>query len=136
MPIYSGSGGFVRSANESPIANILANNEGLVTREIVVDQNETLVQGDVLGKITIGGLYIKSLLAAVDGSEVPIAILVDDEITTAAAENKRASAIVGGQIQKSKVGLGTGHTLANVETKLQDVGLYLVTSYDEGGFSP
>lgn len=60
----------------------------------VVTENGTIAQsaavlkrGTIMGKITASKAYVKCVKTATDGSQVPVAILVDDVDTTISAKN-------------------------------------------------
>lgn len=69
------------------------------------------------------GYRNKSLLAAVDGSEVPESIAVAAVDATLAT--KTSTAYVYGQFNTSSVTYGTGHTFANAKDALRKTGIFL-----------
>ena len=87
---------------------------------------QVLAMGSVLGAVTATGKLILSLAAAVDGSQVPIAILVEDLDTT---QNGNAdvnhSVYVEGKFNETALVYGTGHTANTCRLPLRNVGIYL-----------
>ncbi len=71
------------------------------------------------------GDYIKSLAAAVDGSQVPCAILGEDTVLADGADIE-AMAHIGGEFNADYITFGTGHTEASVKDVLRDKGIYIV----------
>lgn len=62
---------------------ILSEANGYRSRQrIVVGLAQTLLAGQVLGKLTTGGDYVKLAPAASDGSETAAGIAFDDYVTT------------------------------------------------------
>jgi Bacteriophage lambda head decoration protein D len=84
-----------------------------------------LLRGTLLGQITGSGKYLKSLLAASDGSEVPDCILVED--TDATSADKDAMAYFRGQFNDAAVIYGTGQTVALVREGLRVKGIDLIS---------
>lgn len=71
------------------------------------------------------GKYIKSLAAAVDGSNVPTHILAEDVDATSA--DAYAIAYYTGDFNSDVMTFGTGHTAASVAAGLRDRGIFLHT---------
>lgn len=69
------------------------------------------------------GKYVLSLAAALDGSQEPDAILVDD--VNAAAADKTCGIFVAGEFNTSAMTFGTGHTAASVRDVLRAKGIFL-----------
>ena len=67
--------------------------------------------------------YNKSLAAAVDGSQNPVAILFRD--TNATAEDLLTKAYRAGEFESASLNLGAGHTVASVTESLNNRGIYL-----------
>lgn len=84
-----------------------------------------LPRGTLLGKITASGKYLKSLSAAVDGSEVPDAILL--EAVDASAADVNAAVAIAGKFNSAAITYGAGHTAAEVEDVLRTKDIYLET---------
>lgn len=83
---------------------------------------QTLQAGSVLG-IDNTGFAKLSLAAAGDGSEVPVAILLEDLDTTAGI--KTFSAALEGAFNETALIYGTGHTADTVRVPLLKKGIYL-----------
>lgn len=92
-------------------------------REITLVTGQNLTRGAVLGKITASGKYTLSLAAAVDGSEVPVAILGQD--TDASAADKVTFAYEKGTFNERALTLGAGHTLDSIRAGLRDLGIFM-----------
>lgn len=82
-----------------------------------------LPRGTLLGKITASGKYLKSLAAAVDGSEVPDSILLEPVDATAADVD--AGIALAGTFGIQGVTFGAGHTAASTEAVLRTKDIYL-----------
>jgi hypothetical protein len=84
-----------------------------------------LKRGTVLGRITANGKYVIATAAANDGSQTPVAILVDDTDVTS------ADAITGiyamGEFNKAAVILGAGITADAAQNALEAQNIYLKT---------
>lgn len=89
------------------------------TAGAVIGAGANLTAGAVLGRLA-NGSYIRSVAAANDGSEVPVAILLTD----AAAASATADAIIllTGEVDAAKLNFGAGHTAATVETAFRAAG--------------
>jgi hypothetical protein len=96
----------------------------VISRKITIDTG-VLVRGTVIGKITSGGKYIKSLSAAADGSQTPDAILAEDVDATSA--DVEAMAYFTGDFDALAITLGTAHTVASVTEGLRVKGIHLIT---------
>lgn len=69
------------------------------------------------------GKYVLSLAAAVDGSQEPVAVLVDD--VNAPAADKVCGLYVAGEFNSRAMVFGTGHTAASVRDALRLKGIFL-----------
>lgn len=103
--------------------NLIAGEYPRITRKVIVGTGANLVAGSVLGKITATGKYILSASAAVDGSQVPEAILAED--AAALSADVQAVAIFTGEINELAVTLGVGHTLASIRDGLRNKSIFL-----------
>ncbi len=103
--------------------NLIAGEYPRITRKVIVGTGANLVAGAVLGKITATGKYILSASAAVDGSQVPEAILAED--AAALSADVQAVAIFTGEINELEVTLGVGHTLASIRDGLRNKSIFL-----------
>lgn len=82
------------------------------------------VAGTLLGKITASGKFTTSLSAASDGSEVPVAVLLED--VDASSGDQSAVILKMGSVVSDKVIFGTGHTLASVKDDLMARGVVIL----------
>lgn len=99
----------------------------LVTDTGVIAQATAIhLRGTVLGKIKASGQYIKSVKTATDGSEVPVAILVDNVDSTAAAQ--RGGAYLMGQFNQNSIIYDNSWTLAELKTALRPYSIFLEDS--------
>lgn len=103
--------------------NLIAGEYPRITRKVIVGTGANLVAGSVLGKITATGKYILSASAAVDGSQVPDAILAED--AAALSADVQAVAILTGEINELVLTLGVGHTLASIRDGLRNKSIFL-----------
>ena len=103
---------------------LLIGEHPVTSRQITLLTGQNLARGAVLGKITATGKYILSLSAAVDGSEVPDAILA--ETTDATAADVATPAYFTGGFDESKLVLGTAHTAASIREALRGKGIHLI----------
>jgi hypothetical protein len=69
------------------------------------------------------GKMKKSLAAAVDGSQVPVAILVDDADATGG--DVGVGTYVAGEFNEASITFGSGHTAASVRNALREIGIHL-----------
>ncbi len=95
------------------------------TDSVTIITGQNLTRGALLGKITASGKYNLSLSTAVDGSEVPEAILLEDVDATAA--DKVAPVALTGEFNEDSIVYGTGHTKSSVKAGLRDKGIFLKT---------
>lgn len=102
---------------------LIAGEADIVTRDITITGAAALTAGVVLGMITASGLYQLSLAAAVDGSQVPRAILVDAADSTAG--NVSAPIYDAGEFNEAKLTYGAGHTADTVREPLRAVNIHL-----------
>lgn len=93
------------------------------TRNVTIISGQNLVRGTVLGKITASGKYNKSLSAAVDGSQTPIAILAED--IDASGGDKTGVIYISGDFNQDALTIGTAHTIASITDGLRDLSIYL-----------
>lgn len=110
--IVAGAGGTITFANQ--------------IKFVLTDGSTDFIVGDGFD-VTIAagsGKYVKSLLAAVDGSQVPDAILSED--TDATSADKATVAYFKGNFHDDAVIFGTGQTIANTRDALRGKGIHLV----------
>ena len=103
---------------------LLIGEHPVTSRQITLLTGQNLARGAVLGKITATGKYILSLSAAVDGSEVPDAVLA--EATDATAADVATPAYFTGGFDESKLVLGTAHTATSIREGLRVKGIHLI----------
>jgi len=95
----------------------------------IVTEPETLITGQnlaarsVLGRITVSGKLTLSLTAAIDGSQVPVCILVDAADATAA--DKVVPVYKAGQFNPTALVYGAAHTAATVGAAFDGTPLFL-----------
>ena len=116
--------GFTTEGTTVP-EKLLAGDYPRVGRKVTIGIAADLVAGTVLGKITASGKYIQSLSAAVDGSQVPEAILAED--AAAAAAEVEALIYETGDFNEAALTLGAAHTIASIRQGLRERGIFLHT---------
>jgi len=84
---------------------------------VTIAAGADLPKGAVLGRVTANGKYKLSAAAAVDGSQVPSAILGD--AAAAGSGDVSAVAFFAGDFRADALTFGAGHTAATVETALR-----------------
>nr|WP_294864353.1 head decoration protein [uncultured Pseudogulbenkiania sp.] len=110
----------------TPDALFAGETDDVVTKKIVVlGGGGVLPRGAVLGKITANGKLVLSASAANDGSEVPYAILADDDVDASGADVE-VMAYFNGPFNAAALTFGTGHTAASTFDALRDKGIFLV----------
>lgn len=87
--------------------------------------NQVLVKGSVMGVVTASGKLKLSASAAGDGSEVPVAILMEDLDTTGA--DKAFQLMVEGYVNETALTFGAGHTADTCRHALRAQGIYLTS---------
>lgn len=83
-------------------------------------------RGTVLGRITASQKYTIALSAAADGSQTPVAILVDD--VDASAGDALGGIYAMGEFNERAVTLGAGITLDAAKAALEAQNIYLKSS--------
>lgn len=114
--------GFASEAAYDP-NDIIADAKNLFTRSVILVSGQNVIRGTVLGKITTGGKYNKSLSAAEDGSAVPVAIAAQD--MDASGGDKTIMVFLRGDFKASKLTYGTAHTKATLFEALAARGICL-----------
>ncbi|HYD87119.1 MAG TPA: head decoration protein [Vitreimonas sp.] len=116
--------GVTNHAALDPNGLLVALNGQPVSGEMVtIASGANLVAGDALGQITASGKYIKSLSAAVDGSQAIVAVLAED--CDASGGDKSAFVYYTGEFNENKIGFGTGHTAAANRRALAQKGIHI-----------
>lgn len=103
--------------------DIIADAKNLFTRSVTLVSGENVVRGTVLGKITTGGKYNKSLSAASDGSQTPVAIAAED--MDASGGDKTIMVYLNGDFKASKLTYGASHTKTTLFEQLARIGIRL-----------
>ncbi|MFH5924558.1 head decoration protein [Roseomonas xinghualingensis] len=104
---------------------LIAGSADIVTETAVIGAGANLERGTLLGVITASGKFVQSTAAASDGSETPVAILVDH--APAASADASAGIYVAGEFNENAIIYGAGHTAASVKAGLRARGIYLKT---------
>lgn len=81
--------------------------------------------GTLLGKISASGKYTTSLSGAADGSEVPVAVLL--EAIDATGGDQEAMVLKAGGVVSDKMVFGAGHTAASVKDDLIARGIFVLS---------
>lgn len=95
------------------------------TQDVTIASGENVARGAVLGKITASGKYVLSDDAAVDGSEVPRAVLA--KAVDATAGDTAGHVFVFGEFNANALIFGGTHDAASVKEPLRDVGIIIKT---------
>lgn len=96
----------------------------IITGSITLDGGQgVLAAKTVIGEVTATGLGLKSLAAAVDGSQTPKMILVHEVDTTDGDID--APVYLEGCFNPDLLVIGTGHTVATVKAALINRNIYL-----------
>lgn len=118
------NGGFIRG-NE-PKDNLLVGDLHF-TDSLVLDENQDLQRGSVLGIKTSNERAVLSDDGAADGSETPKYILLEDAVT-GAGESLTISVLTFGQVNQNALLFGGTHDEDSVKEPLRNVGIYTVDS--------
>ncbi len=112
-----------RTTDLGPVHDVLIAGDFPVNRvQVDIPAGAALVRGTVMGRITAGGNFIQSLSTAVDGSQTPVAILLEDVPVSGAAR----IGVVGrtGEYAFQKLILGASHTRASIEQGLRALSIF------------
>lgn len=112
------------SSSNAPAYDALhAGDFPITEKEVTIPAGAALTRGAVMGRITANGQFLLSASAAVDGSQTPVAILMQDVAVSGAA---RVGVVAfSGEFNATKLSFGAGHTAATVEWPLRQVGIFL-----------
>ncbi len=110
-------------ATQSGRDNLLAGDFPIVTESVTIISGQNLKRGTLLGQITSGKKWNKSLVGAGDGSQTPRGILAKD--IDASSADKIAPIYVSGEFNQNQVIFGTGHTAASVKIALKALSIFL-----------
>lgn len=103
---------------------IIAGDFPLVTEPSLLAAGQNLKRGAVLGRISATGKLVLSLDAATDGSQVPYAILADDE-ADATAGDVGVIVYLSGQFHAPNLTFGAGHLALSARDGLRTLGIYI-----------
>ncbi len=95
-----------------------------VTLGVTILDGEVLDRGALLGRITASDKYVLSLSASVDGSEVPLAILIDNDVAPSGSDVE-AGAYLTGEFNEGEITFGAGHTADSTRDALRELGIFL-----------
>lgn len=112
------------SSTYSPDRLIAQRADRLLSRQITLLSGESVVRGEVLGKVTASGKYKASLSAAGDGSETPDLIAAVD--ADASGGDLVTVAYERGDFNEDALTVGTAHTLASIREGLRGKGISIV----------
>ncbi|EHD21316.1 MULTISPECIES: head decoration protein [Brenneria] len=93
------------------------------TVTILTGESASYKRGTVLGRITASGKYTLSLPVATDGSEDPVAILVDDADATAA--DVTADVYLMGEFNATRITYNDSWVLADLKAALRPHSIFL-----------
>lgn len=113
------------SASFTPDHLIAGNAQLLFSRKVTLVSGQNVVRGTVLGRITTGGKYNKSLSAAADGSQTPTAIAAQD--CDATSGDQEILIYERGDFRDLALTLGASHTIASIRDGLRALGIFIVS---------
>lgn len=116
MAFQSPVASFTSEATENPDQLLAHNAESILTYKETLLSGQNLVRGTLVGRITASGKVIKSLTAAVDGSQTPYGIVAQD--CDASGADKECLVYVSGTFNAHKVTLGAAWTAATAARAL------------------
>lgn len=102
---------------------LTAGNVRLTTDTVIFLSGQVLPRGAVLGKITASGKYVLALSAAVDGSQIPVAVAADS--VDASAGDVTGGIYLSGELNANALTLGAGITLAAAISALRPLAIYI-----------
>lgn len=100
------------------VTQLFAGNSDVRTTDVTVVAGQNLAAGTVVGRITASGKIMKSVIGAVDGSAVPIGIMVNAVDATAA--DKAGSIYVGGDFNVDALVWDAGYNTDLLKLKAFD----------------
>ena len=95
----------------------------VVTDTVTIAQSGLLLRGAVLGMVTATSQYVLSVKTATDGSQKPVAILVDNVDTTLAIQ--QGGVYLMGEFNQNKLIVDASWALADLKTALRPFGIFL-----------
>ncbi|HIE9658975.1 head decoration protein [Klebsiella quasipneumoniae subsp. quasipneumoniae] len=100
------------------------------TLQLVTDSGTitggTFLRGTVLGKITASGKYTKSVTTATDGSQNPVAILVDN--VDASTTDQNGGLYLMGEFNQNRIVYDDTWTVADLKSALRPLAIFLKDS--------
>jgi len=114
--------GFTDQGSTTP-DSLLAGHYPRIERLVTIAAGADLVCGAVLGRITASGKFLLSASAAIDGSEVPDAILAED--AAAAGVDVQAVVYFSGDFNETALTIGVGHTADSIKPGLRGRSIFL-----------
>ncbi|MFV8985342.1 head decoration protein [Serratia fonticola] len=95
----------------------------LVTDTVTLAVAGILKRGTVLGKVEASGNYVACVKTATDGSEAPVAILVDDVDTTAATQT--GGVYFMGEFNQNRLIFDASWTLDELRNAFRPIAIFL-----------
>lgn len=112
--------------------NLIAGDTDIVTDRETLLSGENLIRGALLGKIDSSGSDKGKLKqcnsVAIDGSQTPYAILMED--TDASGGDENIDVYKGGTFNEDIIGLVTGDIIDDFKDQLRDVGIIVVKTQE------
>ncbi|EPD4090381.1 head decoration protein [Klebsiella quasipneumoniae] len=100
------------------------------TLQLVTDSGTitggTFLRGTVLGKITASAKYTKSVKTATDGSQNPVAILVDN--VDASTTDQNGGLYLMGEFNQNRIVYDNTWTVADLKSALRPLAIFLKDS--------
>ena len=116
--------------------NIIVQGHSLAFENFVIAGGQLLLPGSVLGLVTATNKLVLSAAAAGDGSQVPMAILLEPlatyDVDGTTARDTPFKVLVHGFVNPQALQLGAGHTIATVKPLLRTNGIYIETAHYSG----
>jgi len=112
--------------------NLIAGDFPRVGEEVTILTGNNLTRGTVLGKVTASGKCVACDSTAVDGSEDPYAVLLQD--TDASAADKVAPAALSGEFAAGQLTYGGTDTDATHKAAMRALCMY-IKPVSAGGLS-
>lgn len=95
----------------------------VVTDSVTIGVSGLLKRGTVLGMVTTSGVYIPSKKDATDGSETPVAILVDDVDTTTLTQT--GGVYLMGEFNQNRLIFDATWTIAGLKAAFRPMAIFL-----------
>jgi hypothetical protein len=109
--------------------NLVVGDEHIISDRETLILGQNLTRGAALGKITASGNLTQLDSGAVDGSENPFAILMEDCDATLA--NTACSVYLKGEFNQNEIGFVTGDTFATFKDAFRAISIFLKDSLAE-----